>query len=472
MKQAVLSLCILFGLYLISYGQNLESHRDLVDLRGKVSTTIFTNTTIDTIRIQAESYYYTPYYEQKTTLTLSPGKSDSLKVSMAHPGFIILSNYGLKLYSAPGSRVHAYITSISSGKAEVNFTGDMVQENDYYLAYQNHFKGFSIETSLFYSEAAKMTDLNAFPGVADSIRKLASNFLDKYAGALPSYFKSFEESRLLYNAAYRKYNVLLDREFKTGQKNLVNKSYFDFENSVNLNPENFILNSSFIDYAGFFIFFRSEKSPNMSKLITLADSMIKPSINGDALKMNLLSRLFRESKAQYDLIYPKLAFYDTQNKYAIDSIITLKSRLPVVGKLTPQVKLIDAKGDSISLSVLKGKPMIINFWASWCAPCLEALPYENLLHDKYSEKGLVVVNICVETDRKKWELLTKEKALRMINLYATAEEYVRIKKMYNIESLPRSILIANNGTVLNNYYKSTTVINDKEIEDLLSSSDR
>lgn len=109
----------------------------------------------------------------------------------------------------------------------------------------------------------------------------------------------------------------------------------------------------------------------------------------------------------------------------------------------------------------------MNFWASWCAPCLKEFPNENLLYTKYSSKGLVIVNICVETDRKKWESLSKERDLNMINLYATVDEYQRIKTLYNIEALPRSILIAKDGTVLNNYYKRAGLIKEEEIEGLL-----
>ncbi len=467
MKRMMLLLCTLLPVAGGAYGQDLPDGKKLVDLRGQISTTLITNHTPDTLKINTRAFYYTPYYETNAGLTIPPGKTDSGKVSLAYPDFIFLLNYDLRLYNAPGRRIHAHINSIKNGSTQVSFTGDLVQENDYYMAYQINFKGLAKETRLYYTEAAKLQDLNTFPAVADSINDLALGFLKKYAGPLPSYFKSSEELRLNYNAAFRKYNVLLEREFKSGKKNLVRASYFDFEKSVPLNPANFVLSTSYIDYARNLMFFRSGQSPSVSTAIALVDSLVKPSEPGDALKMNMLSTLFKQSKPQFNVIFPKLAFYDVRNKYAADSIITLKNRLPLVGMPSPRIKLANTKGDTISLTDFKGKPVILNFWASWCAPCLEALPYENSLYDKYSAKGLAIVNICVETDRKKWESLSREKNLHMTNLYATADEYRRLKMLYNIDALPRSILIAKDGSVLNNYYKWAGLIKDEEIEELL-----
>ena len=467
MKRPVLLLCTLLPWAGFVYGQNLPEDKKLVDLRGKISTTVITNRTSDTLKFQTAAYYYTPYYETKVSLTIPPGQTDSLKLPLAYPDFIWLLNYGLKLYNAPGRRIHAHINSMKTGAAQVKFTGDLVGENDYYMAYQNNFKGYEQENRRYYVEASRLKDLNTFPAVADSINNQVLDFLKKYTGPLPSYFKSFEESRLVYNAAYRKYNVLLDRQSKTGNKNLVNASYFDFEKSVSLNPDNFVLNSSYIDYAGFSMFFRSGQSPSMSTLIALADSLVKPSELSDALKMNMLARLFKDSKPQFNTIFPKLAFYDLKNKSAVASIITLKNSLPLVGMPSPRIKLANTKGDSISLGDFKGKPVILNFWASWCAPCLAALPYENSLYDKHSAKGLAIVNICVETDREQWESLSRKKGLRMTNLYATPDEYRRLKRLYNVEGLPRSLLIAKDGTVMNNYYKAAMEIKDEEVEGLL-----
>ncbi len=454
-----------------THGQNLNAGKKLVDLQGQSTTTVITNGTADTLRLQILTMYHTPYSEVRPKLTIPPGKTDSVMALLAFPDFIHEQNYDLRFYNAPGRRILVRINSIKKGAKQIEFAGDLIQENNYYTAYNNYFKGTTIEDRIYYTEGAKFKDLNSFPKAADSINNLALGFLKKYTGPLPDYFRPFEESRLVYNAAYRKYNVLFDRYFKTGRTNLVEPSYFDFDKTLPFIPPGLILNSSYMNYAGFSILYRSGLSRDMSRRFTTLDSLTGVSEPADALKMNLMSALFRQSKPLYDSIVAKLAFFDVRNKYTANSMITLESGLPRVGRPVPPIKLVNLQGDSISLADFKGKPVIINFWASWCGACLQEFPNENALHAKYSPQGLVVVNICVDTNRKQWELLSRVKDLRMINLYVTAEEYKRLKMRYNIESMPRSILVSKNGHVLNNYYKPASLIKDAEIEELLTAKD-
>jgi thiol-disulfide isomerase/thioredoxin len=64
----------------------------------------------------------------------------------------------------------------------------------------------------------------------------------------------------------------------------------------------------------------------------------------------------------------------------------------------PQVQLKDLNGGTVDLSEFKGKPMIVNFWATWCGPCRFEIPMLNELHRKYSPKGLVIVGISTDEE--------------------------------------------------------------------------
>lgn len=56
----------------------------------------------------------------------------------------------------------------------------------------------------------------------------------------------------------------------------------------------------------------------------------------------------------------------------------------------------DMHGASVDLAELKGKPLLINFWATWCPPCLEEIPYFVELADKYRDEGLVILGISTD----------------------------------------------------------------------------
>jgi thiol-disulfide isomerase/thioredoxin len=63
----------------------------------------------------------------------------------------------------------------------------------------------------------------------------------------------------------------------------------------------------------------------------------------------------------------------------------------LVGKKMPTFKLTDTKGKVYTNKSLKGKVVLIDFWATWCGPCKMASPAVQKLHDKYKDKGLVVI---------------------------------------------------------------------------------
>ena len=71
---------------------------------------------------------------------------------------------------------------------------------------------------------------------------------------------------------------------------------------------------------------------------------------------------------------------------------------PLMGKAAPEFKLPDLNGKEISLSSFKGRPLLINFWATWCGPCKIETPWLIELQSEYGPKGFQVVGISTEGD--------------------------------------------------------------------------
>jgi thiol-disulfide isomerase/thioredoxin len=66
----------------------------------------------------------------------------------------------------------------------------------------------------------------------------------------------------------------------------------------------------------------------------------------------------------------------------------------LVGKPMPDLFLSDWYGKPVQTKDLKGKIVVIDFWATWCRPCLMAIPHNNQLSDKYKSKGVVFLGVC------------------------------------------------------------------------------
>lgn len=68
----------------------------------------------------------------------------------------------------------------------------------------------------------------------------------------------------------------------------------------------------------------------------------------------------------------------------------------VIGEEAPSYAARDLRGDSVSLALLRGKPVLLNVWATWCLPCKEEIPYLESLHGKHAAQGLQIVGVSVD----------------------------------------------------------------------------
>ena len=79
-----------------------------------------------------------------------------------------------------------------------------------------------------------------------------------------------------------------------------------------------------------------------------------------------------------------------------------------VGDRAKEITLPDPKGKEISLSSLKGKVVLIDFWASWCGPCRRSAPDLKKTYEKYQSKGFEIYGVSVDQDKFAWKMAIKE----------------------------------------------------------------
>jgi thiol-disulfide isomerase/thioredoxin len=67
-----------------------------------------------------------------------------------------------------------------------------------------------------------------------------------------------------------------------------------------------------------------------------------------------------------------------------------------VGLEAPSYAARNLQGDSVSLALLRGKPVLLNVWATWCLPCKEEIPYLETLHGKHAAQGLQIIGVSID----------------------------------------------------------------------------
>ena len=117
------------------------------------------------------------------------------------------------------------------------------------------------------------------------------------------------------------------------------------------------------------------------------------------------------------------------------------------GKPAPLFTAASPEGKSTSLEQFRGKYVLLDFWASWCGPCLEKIPEIRRIHNAY-RSNLEILGISLDQDKEKW--------INAINKYQLHWHHVselkywngKISKAYNISAIPATILIGPDGNIL------------------------
>ncbi|HIA35707.1 MAG TPA: AhpC/TSA family protein [Flavobacteriales bacterium] len=123
------------------------------------------------------------------------------------------------------------------------------------------------------------------------------------------------------------------------------------------------------------------------------------------------------------------------------------SRL-AVGSEAPQIVLNDPDGNTISLSSLRGKVVLIDFWASWCKPCRIENPNVVRLYNAYKDKGFEIYGVSLDKHKGAWVQAIKQDGLNWIHVSDLGFWHSAPVKLYDVQSIPQTYLIDQNGNII------------------------
>jgi len=151
-------------------------------------------------------------------------------------------------------------------------------------------------------------------------------------------------------------------------------------------------------------------------------------------------------------------FYTVCNNKAYRDLVKKKyeyQRDLLSGKAAPEFNLLSSEGKKITLKSLKGKIVFIDFWASWCAPCIAGLPKTLALQEKFkSYPEVVFVYINMGEPEPTWRNALKKFKIQNINLYASEKQERELRLKYGFGGIPHYALIDKNGTFISSNVSS------------------
>jgi len=138
------------------------------------------------------------------------------------------------------------------------------------------------------------------------------------------------------------------------------------------------------------------------------------------------------------------------------------------GNTAPEINLPSHKGGNISLSSLKGKVVLIDFWASWCVPCRQENPNVVRMYNKYKDKGFTVYSVSLDKDKTKWLNAIQQDGLIWQNHVSDLKFWQSVAaQAYGITSIPFTILIDKDGKIIDKNLRGTQL--EEKLKEIVGS---
>jgi len=131
------------------------------------------------------------------------------------------------------------------------------------------------------------------------------------------------------------------------------------------------------------------------------------------------------------------------------SLVTAPLSASEISGVAPDFTLKSKGGSNIRLADLKGKVVLINFWASWCGPCRQEMPALDQLYTRYQRGGFTVLGVNVETDSRAADNLLKKIPVSFPILYDSTSS---VSELYQVQAMPTSLLIDRDGKLRHLYH--------------------
>ncbi|OJJ17963.1 hypothetical protein BKI52_29340 [marine bacterium AO1-C] len=406
-------------------------------------------------------YYFTDYiqYSQKiakTTLDDQGKFSLDIAIQQRQPAFLKYGRVSVPILLEPGKplQVQADASQLSS---TIKFIGKNGGDNQYLIAYYQRFMANGKQYAV-YDYIKKMTP-SEFLSYLKTERQAQIQFLESYQkqASLSAAFVQYQTQT--YQIQY--WSNLLgyprNKVYFTGKQVTLPKDYYSTLPKKFSWKDEWLVSADYQSFMGYYLGHKfHQKYPNKT---TTSDYyyFVK-----NAMKNQNASRAMHTQLAK--IVYgglsggnlPLSRLQGIYNDFmALNSMPQLRELLKVQyqlakqldkGKAAPTFTLKNLAGKQVSLSDFKGKVIYLDFWASWCKPCMKEVPHAKKLKEKLQGQPVAFLYISVDENDKMWKRAIERKQIKGEHLVAPGMQHA-VAQAYNARSIPRYVIIDKAGNI-------------------------
>ena len=423
----------------------------------------------DVVYVEARAQNNIPNKVNKSReLALSVAGTYFLQVEIDRPaaGKIYFNKQRQNIFLSPADTTK--ITLSHRGSTTIAFTGKYQEINNYYQKKQRYLGYHDIRRPLN-NVVGPGSTFNTLKLQMDSVVGVEQAFFNSYERRhqLPASFIAYENAEITYSGAAFKTGMPRYNEiFKVFADELPN-DFFDYVEKHQFHDQSAVLSTKYRDYLSAYFLLTLPKEHN--------------DLDGYERIRAVRSHFLDQSKAtlsgQIKEVYHQSIFCDMlyyhrdsddidslARKFGIEDFKPLlkisgtKSKTGIKplnlspGDVIPDFYVANTLDSIVSIRTFKDKTLYLNFWATWCVPCIKNFPALNTMIDELSEEeDVVVLNICLDSDKEKWQNALVKHGLKGINFFAEGNWNKKLRANFNINGIPHYTIIGKGNILKENF---------------------
>ena len=165
------------------------------------------------------------------------------------------------------------------------------------------------------------------------------------------------------------------------------------------------------------------------------------------IEMNMLRMMSLEQISSFYDRFTNRVKQTEKGREIGERIALLKKLAP--GSFAPEFELTTSDGKKIALKDLRGHIVLLDFWASWCGPCMDEMSNVKALYEKYHDRGLEIVGISMDNNKAKWERAIERAGLVWHHVSSLkGMNRCPVAKLYQVVAIPKLYIVDKDGKII------------------------